>query len=125
MDLDQAIYDHAEWKIRFQAAIGKHEPMDVASIWSDDCCNLGRWLCGEGKRIAGHLTTFTFLVQTHAAFHQEAARIAALIHAGDFPAAEAELEYGTPYARASQGVALAIMSLQEAMQTDSAQTDSA
>lgn len=120
MDLDQAIYDHAEWKIQFQAAIGKHEPMEVASICSDDCCNLGRWLHGTGQRKAGHLTAFTFLLQTHAAFHQEAARIAALIHAGDFPAAKAELEYGTPYARASQGVALAIMSLQEEMQIDSA-----
>ncbi len=118
MDLDQVIYDHAEWKTRFQTAILQRERMDVAAVCSEDCCNLGKWLRGVGERSSGHLTAFTFLVQTHAAFHREAGRIVSLINAGDVEAAEAELEYGTSYSRAAQGVALAIMALQEEMPSD-------
>jgi len=115
MDLDQVIYDHAEWKTRFRTAITQRVCMDATAIGSDQCCNLGKWLHGEGRHSSGHLTAFTFLVQTHAAFHHEAGKIASLINAGDIKSAEAELEYGTRYSRAAQGVALAIMSLQEEM----------
>lgn len=118
MDLDQVIYDHAEWKNRFRTAIAQCDYMDVASVGSDACCNLGKWLYGEGKRSSGHLTAFTGLVQTHAAFHREAGKVASLINAGEVQTAETALEYGSSYSRAAQGVALAIMALQEEMPRD-------
>jgi hypothetical protein len=118
MHLDQVIYDHAEWKNRFRAAVLNHQHLDVAMVSSEACCDLGNWLHGDGVDQFGHLPAYLSLIQSHRHFHQEAGRVAGLINAMAFPEAEAELEYGSAYSRAAQDVAIAIMSLHEALQRE-------
>jgi methyl-accepting chemotaxis protein len=113
MDLDSAIQKHAEWKMKFRAAISKQETMDVATISKDNCCDLGKWLHGEGRTQHGSLGTFSPVVSSHAAFHNEAGKVAVAINAKRYADAEKMLDGGTPYAAASNTVAGAIMKLKK------------
>jgi hypothetical protein len=113
MDLEAAIGKHAEWKTKFRNAMSKHEQMDAASIAKDNCCELGKWLHGEGKTHYGRLASLTACVQKHALFHTEAGKVAAAINAKKFDEAEAMLGSGTGYTHASSDVGVAIMKLRK------------
>lgn len=88
MDLEKAIAKHAEWKLRFRAAIRNGETLDVGTIMADDCCDLGRWLHGDGKVTYGLHPTYSTCVGKHAEFHSEAAKIAKAINAKAYTEAE-------------------------------------
>ncbi|MGA2831438.1 MAG: CZB domain-containing protein [Terracidiphilus sp.] len=111
MDLNLAIQKHAEWKFKFRTAMSTREPMDVASISKDDCCEIGKWLHGEAKAKHGQLAAYAKCVSAHAAFHQEAGKIAALINSKKNDEAEQMLASGTPYHEASKRVGVAIIEL--------------
>ncbi|CAG4882719.1 Chemotaxis protein [Georgfuchsia toluolica] len=113
MDLDQAVTKHAEWKMKFRAAITKQETMDVATISKDNCCELGKWLHGEAKAKYGKLGSHSECVGKHATFHVEAGKVAIAINLKKYKEASAMLDVGTPYAAASSAVAVAIMHLKK------------
>lgn len=113
MDLKQAIDKHAEWKVKFRSAISKHESMDVSTISKDDCCDLGRWLHGDGMKRHGKLDSFKQCVTKHAAFHVEAGKVAQTINAKKYDDAEKMLSSGTPYTSASTSVGAAILQLKK------------
>ncbi len=113
MDLDSAIGKHAEWKMKFRNAITKQETMDAATISSDNCCELGKWLHGEAKMKFGRLASHADCVQKHAAFHVEAGKVASAINAKKFTEADAMLNGGTVYAQVSSSVGVAIMRLKK------------
>ena len=111
MDLDEAIQKHAEWKVKFRAAINKQETMDVATIRQDNGCALGKWLHGEGQSQHRGKAAFTNVVAKHADFHRSAGKVADAINAKKYAAAETMLGGGTEYAFASSAVAAAISAL--------------
>lgn len=113
MDLDNAVAKHSEWKTKFRVAIAKQETMDAATISKDNCCDLGKWLHSEGKSQFGHLTSHVECVQKHAVFHKEAGKVAAEINAKKFAQAEAMIVSGTPYAKISMEVGVAISRLKK------------
>jgi hypothetical protein len=113
MDLDGVIGKHADWKIKFRRAISRHKQMDVATIANDRCCELGKWLHGDAKSNFGGLQSHAACVKTHADFHEEAAKVASAINAGDFTEAEAMLAGRTPYAHASSALYAAIVRLRD------------
>ncbi|WP_162083461.1 CZB domain-containing protein [Sulfuriferula nivalis] len=113
MDLTSAVGKHAEWKTKFRSAITKKEEMDAATIAKDNCCELGKWLHGEAKAQFGALTSYKECIQKHAAFHTEAAKVAAAINAKKFTEAEAMLGNGTGYTKVSGEVGVAIMHLKK------------
>jgi methyl-accepting chemotaxis protein len=113
MDLDSAIGKHAEWKMKLRSAISKQETLDAATISRDNCCELGKWLHGDGQTSFGRLASFRECLTRHAAFHVEAGRVAATINARKYPEAMAMLNAGTGYAAASAAVNTAIMSLKK------------
>ncbi len=115
MYLENALTAHADWKQRFLDAFHTHEQFDTAFIAADDRCQLGQWLHSEAKNKHGHLDAYARLVQTHAAFHREAARVAALINRSEFEAAKAQLELGSRYAHASHAVFAAITEFETAI----------
>ena len=80
IDLDAAIKKHAEWKIKLRAAIMHQEQLDSAEIAKDHCCELGKWLHGDGKALFGAKPEFKSLVGLHKTFHGEAAKVAELIN---------------------------------------------
>jgi methyl-accepting chemotaxis protein len=113
MDLNQAIEKHAEWKVKFRTAITKKETMDADTISRDNCCELGKWLHGDGRTTLGKLGSFSDCVLKHAAFHAEAGKVARTINSGNFTQAEAMLGGGSSYARASTEVGMAISRLKK------------
>jgi methyl-accepting chemotaxis protein len=113
MDLSIAVQKHAEWKTKLRSAIMKQEQLDVASISKDNCCELGKWLHGEGKAQFGQFESFGECIKKHADFHLEAGKVANFINEKKYPEAEALLEPGSPYSSASNVVGLAIMRLKK------------
>ena len=113
MDLDHAIQKHAEWKIKFRTAITRQETMDVDTISKDNCCELGKWLHGDGRTSYGWLQSFGQCVARHAAFHTEAGKVAQVVNARRYAQAEAMLENETPYSQASSAVGIAIVKLKK------------
>lgn len=113
MDLNQAMDKHAEWKVKFRSAISKRESMDVATISKDNCCDLGKWLHGDGMRTHGRLEAFKQCTVKHAAFHVEAGKVAQTINAKKYEDAEKMLGSGTPYTLASNAVGGAILQLKK------------
>lgn len=113
MNLDDAVKKHTEWKTKFRSAIAKKETMDAATISKDNCCELGKWLYGEGKDQHGKLASLADCTAKHKLFHVEAGKVAAAINAKKFTEAEAMLNAGTPYFSASSEVGVAIMRLKK------------
>ena len=88
MDLNHAIEAHSLWKTKFRTAITKQESLDASTIGADNCCELGKWLYGEGRGLYGAKPQFTALLQKHKGFHAEAGKVAKLINAKQFSLAE-------------------------------------
>ncbi|WP_017460459.1 CZB domain-containing protein [Dyella ginsengisoli] len=113
IDLNSAIERHSSWKVKLRSAITNQETVDASSAAKDNCCELGKWLHGEGKASFGALPSFGGCVSQHASFHREVGKIAAMINAGQFSQAEALLGFGTPYQAASSAVGVAIRTLKK------------
>jgi methyl-accepting chemotaxis protein len=111
MNLQGAILAHAEWKVTFRGAIANKEKLNASNICVDNACPLGQWLQGEGKVAHDKLDSYGKCVKKHAAFHNEAGKIAAAINAGKYTEAEAMMAGGTPYAIASTELGTAIVEL--------------
>ena len=113
MDLESAIGKHAEWKVKFRAAIGKKSQMDVAQIADIHHCEIGAWIDQDGKRQNGHLPEFGHLVEAHKQFHHAAAKVAGMINSGKYTEAENLLD-GPAYSGVSRQIANGIMRLKKA-----------
>lgn len=113
MDLNTAVQSHINWRVKFRKAITEHQTMDVSTIAKDNCCELGKWLHGDGKVLYGKLKSFQDCVTKHAAFHVEAGKVAKSINAKKFTEAEALLAPGTPYTSTSNAVCVAISQVKE------------
>ena len=113
MDLDTAINEHTQWKMKLRAAIADKAHLDSLSIGKDNNCPLGQWLHGEAKTKYGHLTTYKECLSAHASFHREAGRVAHLINQQHYDQAAAALAAGTPYISASSLTGVAINKLKK------------
>ncbi len=113
MDFDRALQAHSDWRLKFRLEIAQQGSMDASAISADDLCPLGKWLQGEGKTKYGTLKAHGKCVSAHAAFHQEAGKIAARINLKRFAEAEAMLDADTAYSSASVAVAVAILRLKK------------
>jgi hypothetical protein len=114
MNLSQAIEKHVQWKTKLRAAIASKETLDANAISKDDCCEVGKWLHGEGKSQHGQLVSFRQCVEKHAVFHVEAGRVAKAINAKRYDEAERMLGAGSSYTKASSDVGVAISRLKTA-----------
>jgi len=108
MDFENAIAAHVEWKTKLRSAIIAQSELDSFAAAKDNVCPLGKWLHGDARAKYAHLAEFSGCVQSHAAFHREAGRVAALINARRYDDATAALESGAPYAKSSMDTTTAI-----------------
>lgn len=115
MNLDNAIAAHAAWKTKFRAAINGKEAMDASTIAKDNCCELGKWLHGEGLGLYGSKPEFSALIQNHKVFHAEAGKVAGLINGKKYKEAEQAIGGATPFAAASNETSLAINRVKRAI----------
>ncbi len=113
MDLFEAMKAHAEWKVRFRTAVVNKDKLDAASISSDSCCALGKWLHGASKIKFGRLRSHTNCVARHALFHKEAGKIARLTNERKYQEAEAMMDINTSFHEASRNLALALAILKK------------
>jgi hypothetical protein len=119
MNAGEAIQAHRAWKERFFVAMAKRQQMDVQGILADNCCDFGKWLYGEAKDKLGHLPSYEECVALHAAFHQEAGKVAQEINDGEFLNASHQfINHGTPYAKASEALIKATLALFNELPTD-------
>jgi hypothetical protein len=93
-----AISAHGMWKVRLESAIntGASE-FDPAVVETDNKCEFGRWLHGDIDPVLKQQPNFKKVVDLHAAFHREAARILRLALAGQANVAAAEISEGSKY----------------------------
>lgn len=119
MNLDEAVEKHTAWKTKFRSAIAKIEVLDAATIAKDNCCDLGKWLYGDGKAQFGKLASHADCVAKHKTFHVEAGKVAAAINAKQYTEAEGMIGSGTPYALASNAAVGAILRLKKEAHRDS------
>jgi hypothetical protein len=113
MNLESAIQKHMEWKVKFRTAITKKEQMDEATIGKDNCCELGKWLHGEGKTQCGSLASYATTLSKHAAFHVEAGKVASAINAQNYAEAETMLGGSSAFTSVSGEVGIALMRLKK------------
>ncbi len=117
-DFGQAVAKHLEWKTRLRNAALRGEQLDAATIGRDDCCPLGQWLHGDGRRWSTR-PQFTTLLQQHADFHRAAGQVAQLVNRGDADGAHRAMHNGSSFADATQQVLQAIKALQTAIRQES------
>ncbi len=113
MNLESAIQKHMEWKVKFRTAITKQEHMDAVTIGKDNCCELGKWLHGEGKNQCSSLPSYATTLTKHAAFHVEAGKVATAINAKKYTEAEAMLGGSSTFTAISGEVGIALMRLKK------------
>ena len=113
MNLDAAIAAHAQWKTKFRMAITKQETMDAVAIGKDNCCDLGKWLHGEGKLQLGSKPEFLSLLEKHKAFHVEAGKVANAINTKKYTEAERMIDSGSSFSAASSAVGVAVNSVKK------------
>ncbi len=113
MDLESAFQKHGGWVEEFCAAIFNQDAVDAATYEKDNCCELGKWLHGEGQAQYGKLNAYANLISSHAAFHKVAGEVAQAINAKNYAQAECLLGKEGGYAMASRAVRIAIQKLKE------------
>ena len=114
MNLDEAVKKHIEWRAKFRLAIVKKEQMDAATISKDNCCEVGKWLHGEGKSRWAGKPEFQRALDRHKAFHAEAGKVAQLINAQKYTEADAAIGNGTAFENVSKEVSTALILLKKA-----------
>ena len=112
VSLDDAVARHQQWKTTLRNAAMRGEKLDADKLTHDNCCPLGGWLHGDGRRQWGTHPAFTELLNRHAVFHREAGRVAQVVNAGRKDEALRLLDDGTAFADATQATVLAIRKLQ-------------
>lgn len=86
---DLLIASHIRWKLKLRDAIDDKTKLDANLISRDDCCVLGKWLHGSDTyRQMNNLQSYRECVAKHADFHSEAGKLANLINAGEYDAAQ-------------------------------------
>jgi hypothetical protein len=83
MTTKDAITAHVNWKLKIHALLsGKlSEKLDPSTIVHDNMCELGKWIHSDGKNKIPK-DKHAELLEIHADFHREAARIVREYNAG-------------------------------------------
>lgn len=111
MDFDHAIAAHSEWKRKLANYLANPDhSLKPDEVGSDNRCELGKWLAGEGKKFS-KLPEYNAVVSDHARFHKVAGEIVHRANAGQKVAEEIALGAKSEFASASTNVVRSIMAL--------------
>jgi len=120
--LDVACRAHLLWKDKLISSGASGEKFDVATIKKDDCCELGKWLQGEGKRAYGTRFEFQHLLQNHREFHLVTSVVAEVANGKNLEQLSQHMNESSHFVAASLSVGLAIKHLKMAIANTSEQT---
>lgn len=112
--ITKAIGAHGMWKERLKKAIatGQSE-FQVAGVQVDNGCEFGKWLYslpGSDRMSPGGKA----VVDLHAKFHKEAARVLGMALAGQKAEADKAIGFGSDFAKISGDLTKAMMMWQKA-----------
>jgi len=107
VDVDTFIDAHRQWKVRLRDAIEGHDRVDAATLGRDDCCALGKWIYGDGQRLADR-PTFSELIERHKHFHRVAGEVGSMVNQRRYRQAEDAIAPGSPFAEATSAVVLTL-----------------
>lgn len=118
MNLQDAITVHMAWRRRLRQFVDGQSGEELASatVRRDDCCDLGRWMIGEGQLYA-RAPAFIAARRAHAEFHAHAGEVVAAVERGDGAAARALLGDSSAFRRASQEVVAALERLRDTVKS--------
>ena len=69
MNFDKAIVAHSAWKAKLKAYLAKPDgSISYSDVQSDQKCELGQWIYGEGKKFSKS-PAYATLKEQHAKFH--------------------------------------------------------
>ena len=114
MNFDTAVQTPALWKTKLSTAISKRERLDLITLSWDDRCELGIRLHGTHRTHYSQHGSHGDRIHKHLAFHTEVTKVAKAVNAGEFTIAEAMLNAGTPYAKASSTLSVTFIQLRKA-----------
>ena len=109
INVDSIIDAHRQWKVKLRDAIESRQSVDTSTLSRDDCCALGKWIYGDGQRLAGR-QTFTDLIGRHKHFHTVAGQVGELINRRSYREAEDALAPGTRFSTATSEVVMVLSS---------------
>jgi hypothetical protein len=110
-----AIASLVRWKITLLMATQMREPLSpraTHSVENPQECSIGLWLVSSHTLHLRGTPEYRAVLHLHIEFHREMQKIARLINAGDYPAAERLLHAPTGLQTVSIAVANAIMALE-------------
>jgi hypothetical protein len=115
MDIDSAIRAHAAWKLKLSLYIKNPDgSLDPNVVGRDNHCDLGKWIYGEGARLAAD-PQFSQLKVAHSQFHRAAGNIIRRADAGENVSADISLSADSDYGCSSQKVTSLLMSMRKRM----------
>lgn len=82
MNLEAAIHEHNEWKIRLVLFMNGSGRFNEKSLGKDASCALGSWLKQSHSHL-GKMPEFQSVVETHTKFHTAAHNVVELVKSGD------------------------------------------
>ena len=110
-DFDRAVRAHSDWKMKLGAYIRRpDQTLRAVEVARDDVCELGCWIHGPGRNLAG-AKEYAELKSAHAAFHRTAADIVRRADAGETVTEDIALSATSPYSDASGQVMKAIVAM--------------
>jgi len=112
VDFDEVIAAHQQWRVTLRNAVLKKTRVDVDQLRRDDCCVLGRWLHGSGRRWAA-APGFRQLMESHRTFHLEAAKVGQAVNEGQTERAAKMLESGATFVEMGKEVTQALRTLRD------------
>ncbi len=117
MNLDEAVRAHSAWKMKLSAYL-RHPDASLKSIEvrSDCRCELGKWLHGDGRKLAA-IPEYKTLLERHAHFHRAAADVVDMANSGKATSEATALGAESPYSAASREIVMAIMALQKRLKS--------
>ncbi len=75
MNFDKAVTAHSSWKAKLRAYLAKPDgSISQAEVQSDQKCELGQWIYGEGKKWSTS-PAYATLKEQHTRFHAAAGSI--------------------------------------------------
>jgi len=111
MDFDEAIRAHGAWKAKLSTYLRKPDgSLKAAAIQSDNQCDLGRWIYGEGAQF-GSDPEFAVLKASHKKFHKAAAEVVNKADSGKSTSEDVALGSKSEFSTASANVVSAIMAI--------------
>lgn len=111
MNVQDAIYAHAQWKLKLSAYLKTpNGSINANTLGADNQCELGKWLHGEAVRYA-NLPEFAAVCTAHTEFHRAAADIVKKADKG-MPT-DGLLDMQSAYGMASMSVVKALKILEQ------------